>query len=369
MADNDFAQSPPAGVVTAMFTDMVGSAALKGEMPGETSSQRDAAFRQQIKSPHDRVVLESIRTHGGYLVNPTGDGFCATFVDAEEAVLCALNIQRQLREEPIQTPLGPLKIRIGLHTGMAGPTSGDYSASTIDKTARVQNKAEGGQILLSLQTYALVTGRIRGVGFQRAGMFDIKGMPQEELYLLAPSEMLPDARVPAPPAAQDSKGRPSRRAAAVLLAVGVLLAMAGIGLPRLQSRSPVISIPKTTDAASSFPAALRTGSKWSGTFRFRPPIADYAGSLALEIDQVYGDAFEGIYTSEDGAWKWRVRGSARGDQVRWEFVKALKTRGEDGATGKCYVECRLQGDRMTGLYRAYTDPKEVADITLTWEQK
>ena len=126
---------------------------------------------------------------GGYLVNPTGDGFCVTFVDAEEAVMCAAQIQRRLKDAPIATPLGPLRIRIGLHTGVAGPKNGDYTATTIDKTARIQGQAEGGQTLVSFQTHALVAAGIRGLCFRKAGAYDGKGLPPEDLY--AVEEMPP----------------------------------------------------------------------------------------------------------------------------------------------------------------------------------
>ncbi|MBI4658000.1 MAG: HEAT repeat domain-containing protein, partial [Verrucomicrobia bacterium] len=172
----------PSGVVTAMFTDIVNSTRLKNLMEGETSGRRDAAFRARIKGPHDKIVLACVEEADGHLVNPTGDGFCFSFHDAEEAILCALKIQDQLTARPIQTPEGRLLVRIGLHTGIADPSGGDYIASTIDKAARVQSKAEPGQVAVSRETHALASGKLRGVGFERVGEFDLKGLGTEEIF-------------------------------------------------------------------------------------------------------------------------------------------------------------------------------------------
>ena len=175
-------KSPPSGVITAMFTDIVNSTKLKGLMEGITAARRDAMFRLDIKAPHDKIILTYIKKAGGHKVNPTGDGYCFTFTDTEEAILCALQIQDQLCASPIATPLGPLQVRIGLHTGIAAPIGRDYIASTMDKAARVQSKAEPGQVFVSRETHALVTGKLRGVAFERAGTFELKGLEPEDLY-------------------------------------------------------------------------------------------------------------------------------------------------------------------------------------------
>jgi class 3 adenylate cyclase len=165
-----------------MFTDIVNSTKLKGEMPGVTSLERDQEFKTQIKDPHDRIILGCVRQAGGYKINPTGDGYFISFQDAEKAVLCALRIQKELLAAAIQTPHGPLEVRIGLHTGQAEWRSGDYIGSTPDKAARVQSKANGGQVFASQQTYILVKGKIRGIAFKPAGTYELKGLAPEDLY-------------------------------------------------------------------------------------------------------------------------------------------------------------------------------------------
>jgi class 3 adenylate cyclase/energy-coupling factor transporter ATP-binding protein EcfA2 len=174
----------PSGVITALFTDIVGSSQLKGLMSGETSARRDAAYRRDIKEPHDAVVLEAFAKHGGRIVNPTGDGFSVVFLDAEEAVLCAVEIQEELVIRPIPTPLGtPLQIRVGIHTGYAELSGSGIIATAMDKAARVQSKAEGGQVLVSSETHALVHDKVPLIGFESRGAFDLKGIGREELFI------------------------------------------------------------------------------------------------------------------------------------------------------------------------------------------
>ncbi|HLJ56932.1 MAG TPA: adenylate/guanylate cyclase domain-containing protein [Chthonomonadaceae bacterium] len=366
MAADAFEQLPPSGVVTAMFTDIVNSVALKEKMSGATSARRDEAFRAGIKAPHDDLVLRCIHEHNGFLVNPTGDGFCVTFVDAEEAVLCALEILQHLTESPISTPDGPLRLRIGVHTGIAGPASGDYTAATIDKTARIQNLASPGAILVSLQTYALVAERMRGARFRTAGTFDIKGMRSEQLYTVVPETTGQAETGPvAPVGLSRTSGLRWTVSAPIAIALAVL-AICGIAFVAAQLGARRGSAAGTGLAPTAGPthALLRAGDHWYGSFRFLPPIQNYAGPATLTVERVEGSSFDGIYSTENDVWRWSVHGALDGSHARWEFVRPLKSSGTDDATGKAYIDCTVDGDRMTGRYVSRTDASEAAEITL-----
>ena len=175
------AEPLPSGTLTAMFTDIVDSTRLKSAMPADTDGRRDAAFRATVKEPHDKRVLAAVKHAGGRKVKSTGDGFLFAFTDAEEAVLCALAIQHSFRDDPIATPLGPLQLRIGLHTGTAQATGHDYDAATMDKAARVEQQAQPGDVLLSPQTKAIVT-QLRNVSFEETAPADLKGLDTTTLF-------------------------------------------------------------------------------------------------------------------------------------------------------------------------------------------
>jgi class 3 adenylate cyclase len=171
----------PSGLITVMFTDIIGSTRLKESMLGETSGRRDEAYRAGVKEPHDDRVLGRVRMAGGHKVKSTGDGYLFTFTDAEEAVLCALAIQDSLTHNPIQTPLGPLQVRIGLHTGVASASDHDYAATTIDKAARVQVAASPGEVLLSPETKSMVS-QLRNVCFDQTTPVELKGLESTALF-------------------------------------------------------------------------------------------------------------------------------------------------------------------------------------------
>ena len=352
----------PSGLLTTMFTDIVGSTQLKSAVAGETSARRDTAYRTEIKGPHDAVVLTCIQEYEGYVINSTGDGYCVTFVDAEEAVLCALQVQERLRVNPIPTPLGPLQVRIGLHTGMTGATGGDYTAVTLDKTARVQSQAQGGQVFISRETHALVAGKMQGITFETAGTFDLKGLGADGLYRVALIPALPPDQTgaavksrpfsSAPVQAERPKRRTAKRPPIFWLAAALtaaLLAVLGYFLrARIAPLSPL----------------LPTGSVWAGSFRFLPPIQNYGGSADLSITQRTGDRFEGVYATENRKYQWRVNGTDHGDHLRWEFTQVLQSPGTEDAVGKAYVEATVKGDQITGLFHEYNNPGEVAALQL-----
>ena len=181
-------------IVTAMFTDIVNSTQLKGLMPAATAAGRDEVYRAKVKERHDARLLELVTAGAGREVQSTGDGYLFTFDDAERAILSALDIQDSLRRDPIQTPMGPLQVRIGIHTGIAnaGP---QITGAVLDKAARVQANGQPGEVFISQETHVLVA-QLRGV------LFEV--MPPVELKGLGTHVLVRAARAPSEPPAADS---------------------------------------------------------------------------------------------------------------------------------------------------------------------
>jgi predicted ATPase len=100
---------------------------------------------------HDEILRDVIRSHEGYLVKMTGDGAHAAFATAEGALAAAIDAQRALDAES-WVDSGPLRVRMGLHTGAAESRDGDYYGSSVNRAARVMSAAHGGQIILSHAT-------------------------------------------------------------------------------------------------------------------------------------------------------------------------------------------------------------------------
>ncbi len=113
----------PSGTVTFLFTDIEGSTRLWEEHP---DAMRDALAR------HDELVREAIEAHGGHVVKTTGDGFHAAFATADAAVVAAVAAQRGARTARRGRVTGPLRVRMGLHTGAASLRDGDYFGVVVE---------------------------------------------------------------------------------------------------------------------------------------------------------------------------------------------------------------------------------------------
>ena len=84
-----------------------------------------------------------------------GDGSHAAFRTASEAIDAAIAAQVALTAESWALP-EPLRVRMGIHTGAAELRDGDYFGSTVNRAARLQSIAHGGQIVCSQATAELV---------------------------------------------------------------------------------------------------------------------------------------------------------------------------------------------------------------------
>jgi predicted ATPase/class 3 adenylate cyclase len=136
---------PPAGTVTFLFTDLEGSTRLWQESP---EAMRQASAR------HDELMRDVIESHDGYVVKTTGDGFHAAFARAQDAVDAAVTAQLALVAEPWEIK-GPLRVRMGIHSGHAEVRDGDYYGTAVNRAARLMSAAHGGQIVVSRATEEL----------------------------------------------------------------------------------------------------------------------------------------------------------------------------------------------------------------------
>jgi class 3 adenylate cyclase len=135
---------------TFMFTDIVGSTNL-AEALGDDAWGDVLAW-------HDNALRSLFERHGGEEIKQTGDGFFVAFDTPNDAVECAVGIQRELAEHRRKTGFAP-RVRIGLHSAEATRKGRDYEGREIHAAARIGAQAEGGEILAS--TTVVDAARIR----------------------------------------------------------------------------------------------------------------------------------------------------------------------------------------------------------------
>ena len=143
----------PTGTVTLVFTDIEGSTRLLHEL-GERYAD--------VLADHRRVLREAFRRHGGVEVDTQGDAFFYAFASASKALAGAAEAQEELR-------LGPVRIRIGIHTGEPMVTDEGYVGVDVHRAARIVSAGHGGQVLVSEATRRLVDSslELRDLGPQR----------------------------------------------------------------------------------------------------------------------------------------------------------------------------------------------------------
>src|SRR5690349_6176001 len=104
---------------------------------------------------HNVLLSEAIRAHGGHIFFSAGDGFGAAFAPAADALLAAADGQRALYRLPL-AQVGPLPVRMALHTGSVEARTAEYPHPPLNKLSRLLAAAHGGQVLLSRATRELV---------------------------------------------------------------------------------------------------------------------------------------------------------------------------------------------------------------------
>jgi pimeloyl-ACP methyl ester carboxylesterase/class 3 adenylate cyclase len=154
-------------MATVLFTDIVASteqAALLG----------DRRWKDRLDL-HDDLSRRRVHEHGGRLVQTTGDGMLATFDGPGRAIGCAWGLRQEL--ERVGLP-----IRAGVHAGEVERRGNNVGGMTVHIAARVQAKADRGEVLVSRTVRDLVVGS--NIAFQDRGLHDLKGV-EGEWHLLA----------------------------------------------------------------------------------------------------------------------------------------------------------------------------------------
>ncbi len=156
----------PSGLVTFVFTDIEASTRLYKTV-GE-----DVAGR--VFDLHNDVLRSAWLAHDGHEVHTEGDSFFVVFEDPRQAVAACIEAQQHLSDTK-WPPGGEVRVRIGLHCGLAAPRNDDYMSLAVHQAARVMSAANGDQILV---TDAILQrlDPINGVTITRTGSFRLRDL-------------------------------------------------------------------------------------------------------------------------------------------------------------------------------------------------
>src|SRR3990172_2145613 len=204
----------PTGVGTLLFSEVEGSTRLLRELG---DGYVDALHT------HRRVLRDAFRAHDGVEVDTQGDAFFVAFGRASDAVAAASEAQRALAT-------GPIKVRMGLHTGEPRLTEQGYVGLDVHRGARIAAVGHGGQVLMSQATRALVEVDARDLGPhrlkdltapERIYQLEIEGLgaqrdcgPRSTDRLPARAHRVARARQLRTPARRPGRGQPDHRGSA-----------------------------------------------------------------------------------------------------------------------------------------------------------
>lgn len=173
---DSFRKGRNTAVLTIMFTDIQGYT-LMTEEKGEHYSAK-------VRDHHDPILKREIEKDGrGLIVKFIGDAVMAVFSEPSKAVQCALDIQNSLHAfNNSQSDLEDINVRIGLHMGQVSVENNlqiDVFGRHVNRAARIESLAEGGQILLSYPVFDSAKGWLGShtdIEWVKHGDYQFKGI-------------------------------------------------------------------------------------------------------------------------------------------------------------------------------------------------
>ena len=153
--------SSPDGALTLLFTDIADAQAM-AERLGEPQWSN-------LLRDHRAIVEQVVNHHDGSIVKSSNDGHMAAFQSAHAGLNTAIEIQRTFAKDPT------LKVRTGVHSGFVIVNGEDYLGRNVVLGARIADRAQGGEILVSsaVKEYVETNPAYR---FEPRGEYHFKGL-------------------------------------------------------------------------------------------------------------------------------------------------------------------------------------------------
>ncbi len=182
-----------------MFTDIVGYSAMM---------QKDEVITSRLRNRHREVFTRLTEQYDGEILQYYGDGTLSIFYSTAAAVECAVDIQRELKQDP-KVPL-----RIGIHTGDITFSNEDVFGDGVNIASRVESLCVPGGIFVTGKVYDDIKNHptIRATSVGDFGLKNIKD--NTSIYAISnPGITVPSRRLESPTTRNDnSNNRKNRKA-------------------------------------------------------------------------------------------------------------------------------------------------------------
>jgi len=250
-----------------MFTDMVGYTAL---------GQRNEALSLAVVEEQRKLVRPILSKHNGREIKTIGDAFLVEFTSALDAVRCAYDIQRQVREANVPLPAeSKMHLRIGIHLGDVIEHEDDISGDAVNVASRIEPLAPDGGVCVTRTVYESVRNKI-DVPLMNMGAKDLKNVSEPvEVYRM---------QMPWEAESKEKAGEMDTKRVAVLpfvslspdpndeyfadgLTEEIIATMSRIGGLRVIARTSVMGYKSTQKKISDIAKELEVGTVLEGSVR------------------------------------------------------------------------------------------------------
>lgn len=163
-----------------MFSDIVGYTHMM-----QTDEKKAVTIIKHYNTTLERLVNQ----YKGKVLNYYGDGTLCIFSSATDAIYCSLEVQKELKNEPV------VPLRIGLHVGEVFFEDSKALGDGVNVASRVQSLGQENTILISGEIHDKIKNNI-SISTTSLGFFDLKnvGKPMEIFALTNDGLFIPQRK-------------------------------------------------------------------------------------------------------------------------------------------------------------------------------
>jgi len=136
----------------------------------------DEAFTIRTLKAYRKIMSSQIVHHSGRVVDTPGDNILAEFASAVDAVQCAVEMQKKIKQENDDLPGDKkLEFRIGVNIGDVVQDGGSLFGEGVNIAARIEGLAEPGGVCISRNAYGQVKNKL-AFGYEYIGEHVVKNI-------------------------------------------------------------------------------------------------------------------------------------------------------------------------------------------------
>lgn len=212
-------------LTAVMFTDIVGYTTLMSK-----DEQKALAILQK-----NRELQKSLaKKYNGEFLKEMGDGTLLCFQSVVDALHCAIEIQRKVKDDP------DLNLRIGIHLGEIVFKEGDIFGDGVNVASRIEQLAEAGGIYISGQVYRTIRNK-PDIEAAFLGEKNLKNVEDPVKVYALTGEGLPEHR--ATSFQDDIEKKPVKKFIPVLALVGIAAVLTVLTVIIIFSKRHVNKLP------------------------------------------------------------------------------------------------------------------------------